>query len=502
MPKELIITDQAILDEVFELSLSIYDGLSVYTSSEKSFLDYLNDKELFTKEMNKCIKNMDDMFSDDEKDEIKRKWKYFYDNFENILDKVDYIRLAIDEEPRKFIDKYPILLNKNIVVSEYADIFDYKKINELLNKYKDCPNIHICLQGNIGFVRLDECEMIMNIINNYAKKIKSLNLSPLESIMYAYDIVRERKYKLDDSQDITKSRDIKNVLFENAIVCTGYARILECILSSLDIKNNLVHLESINNGNGHFRNAVYVDDSKYNVKGYYYLDPTWDSKKDDTNNYLLRYKYFMKTRNEMEELEDYCYKYSGTELYSIGLENALKMAFDSNNPTHSMLLLKFIFQLNRLYCLTTNSQKSPINANSFIYDIANNEKVYKKKHLKEIINAINNNINNGISAEVFIELVNNVRKIQHYEEPSKYPYSINSLYCIYKNSGWKFSSDHYNLYDIMEEKMFGVDIDTKDKNNFKGYIYNDTDIALKVKRIEVTKSLNKVLEKEKCMNNI
>lgn len=118
MPKELIITDQANLDEVFELSLSIYDGLSVYTSSEKSFLDYLNDKELFTKEMNKCIKNMDDMFSDDEKDEIKRKWKYFYNNFENILDKVDYIRLANDTDIALKVKRVEVTKSLNKVLEK------------------------------------------------------------------------------------------------------------------------------------------------------------------------------------------------------------------------------------------------------------------------------------------------------------------------------------------------------------------------------------------------
>ena len=45
---------------------------------------------------------------------------------------------------------------------------------------------------------------------------------------------------------------------------------------------------------------IYLNDKKYNVEGVYFLDATWDSKKSEEDKlYPYRYKYFLKTFEEI-----------------------------------------------------------------------------------------------------------------------------------------------------------------------------------------------------------
>lgn len=183
-----------------------------------------------------------------------------------------------------------------------------------MKECKDYKDFYVNLQGNSGYVKLDECKKIMNEIKKYVDHIKKLNLSPLESILYAYDMVRDRVYKKENTDDYSLSRDLKNVLFGNEIVCVGYSRILSCIFDNLGIDNNLIYLSSKDNSSGHLRNAVYVDDQKYGVSGYYYLDATWDSKRQENDNYsladlktimanIVAEKWFQLEKEEQEEQE-------------------------------------------------------------------------------------------------------------------------------------------------------------------------------------------------------
>ena len=67
--------------------------------------------------------------------------------------------------------------------------------------------------------------------------IKKLHLSPLETVLYVYDLVRERKYQEEGANEChTKSRDLTSVLLGDKIVCAGFVNLFNTILEKLDIK--------------------------------------------------------------------------------------------------------------------------------------------------------------------------------------------------------------------------------------------------------------------------
>ena len=55
----------------------------------------------------------------------------------------------------------------------------------------------------------------------------------------------------------------------------------------------------------HIRLLIHAIDPKYDTDGLYFLDATWECKKDtgNENDFLNSYKFFMKTKNEMSKYD-------------------------------------------------------------------------------------------------------------------------------------------------------------------------------------------------------
>lgn len=496
MNKKINIIDDSIMGETFDAWVEDDYNISIHLMNGKLLSDVLNDKDTFIKDMKQSLEIRELYMNDLEEDTYEltlKAWNYYKDNFEHILDLADFICINVSE-PKKFIEENPTIKNKNLVLNEFVGISEYERVSELSKEYLEYPNIYITLQGNTGYVKLDECKKIMDVIKEYSDHIKSLNLSPLEQVMYAYDIVRDRTYE-DDETDYHISRDLQNVLFNKAIVCVGYARILGCILDNLGIKNELVGMTKKDDEVGHLRNAVYVNDSKYNVKGYYYLDATWDSKRNDTNNYLLRYKYFLKTRDEMEKLESYAFDYAGTECYSKNLKEDIKDAFQTND---FLSFLKMSNKINRLYRMALNVETYVINPSDVIKHSMDFREYYDLNKILNKIDKMQKSLNKTIDAETYIKLVSNVRKIEYYLEPTKYPYSLDTIYSIYVNSGWEFSRKHYNQNELRLATLFGIDKAKlyKPEKDFANYVCFDTKIVNEPSSVVLAKTLRKVLGKK------
>ena len=141
------------------------------------------------------------------------------------------------------------------------DITDYDKLIELMNKYNDIADkIYVSLTGNTNYVSLLDCYKTMSAIKQQAADIKQLGLSPMETIMYVYDQVRNRVYTFEnEDESCFKSRDLSEVMFGDKIVCAGYANVFHVLLHYIGIENLVVLLTERNNPkSGHARNVVYV----------------------------------------------------------------------------------------------------------------------------------------------------------------------------------------------------------------------------------------------------
>ena len=132
-----------------------------------------------------------------------------------------------------------------------------------------------------------------------------------------------------------------------------------------------------------------------------------------------------------------------------------------------------------------------------ICNIKKEFKLYGKfndnKFLKDF-KKISKKFNKEISAEVMMKLISNVRKIENYIDPYKYPYSINDMYKIFLNSSFNFSKIHLSEKEKLIFYIFNVDRKKSKKADFMAY-GNESNIFLDIERNNFTKTLKKVLNK-------
>ncbi len=135
--------------------------------------------------------------------------------------------------------------------------------------------------GDLKKCSLEEFHAMRETLDYFNELIRENNLSPLEILMYAYDIMKTFRYK-ENPDDKDQSRYMHNIVMTDYIVCVGYAKFMEQILR----ENNMLALETsvtCDLGNdeygGHARDVVVIDDDKYDVHGIYAIDATWDSAK-------------------------------------------------------------------------------------------------------------------------------------------------------------------------------------------------------------------------------
>ena len=493
---ELVLIDEMeYADEEFEIGVSPYDfSLQIYVDEENTLEKQLKNREAY----DRCTNSLKEFWeiNGEENEYISNQMDLISENFDNLFDSVKYIRLLFEKtDCLEFIKNNPLLQTKRIVLSEILDISEYEKLSELINKYREFKdNIYISLSGNRDYVSLEECNKTMEAIKQQAESIKQLGLSPMETIMYVYDQVRNRVYQFENEDETSfKSRDLSKVLFGDKIVCAGYANIFQTILSYIGIDNNMVFLKEKNNPNsGHARNVIYVKDPKYNIDGVYYFDATWNSKrKNETNQYLYRYTYFAKTRKEMDEDDRFDFEDEYFPIYSEDMYNTIKIILESG---HYDRLKKYIKSINYMSRLVLNEQLiSPLHIipMSPVYGQFDKEEVLNK--LKDILSKFNKKL----SAETLLNVLNNTRKIEYYQNPEFYPYSLEDFYKTCYISNWEFKDNHFtdvdrlliNIFQVTDRNLDLIDV-------YKNYGH-ESGLFKNIEGVKLTRELRRILEQKK-----
>ena len=228
MKGELVLVDEISYD-LEEFSMFPCFGpfaLAIYVDEEKTLESQLKNRSRF----NECIAFARECQVDF--DEISEKAeaeiKYVEEIFDNLLDEVEYIKIMFENtNVKEYVQNNPILLTKKIVLDETININDIEMIEEFVRDYEDViDKIYVSLEGNNDYVSLQDCYKTIKEVQKNAEKSAVLNLSPIETIMYIYDEVRNRIYKEEkEDESTTKSRDLTKVLFGDKIVCAGFAPI-------------------------------------------------------------------------------------------------------------------------------------------------------------------------------------------------------------------------------------------------------------------------------------
>lgn len=490
----LLINELYCGDEMLDFTSTFYDfGLSLYIDDEHKLEDQLKDTNMLTRGLNNVI-DFFTMMEDNEKELTC--YQYLRNNVDKIFDNIEYVKFYEDFDVLEFIESNPIIMGKKIVLGESLEISDYDKITKLLtefDQYKD--NIYVSISNNIGYVSLDEAFSIINTIKDEALKISSLNLSPLETVMYTYDLVRNRVYKTEDKDDDPlESRNLKSVLTGDKIVCVGYANIFDVLLKYMGFNSKTVGLTFKDDENkpGHRRNVLYLKDDKYDIDGVYYFDVTWDSKRgNEINEFLNRYTCFAKTRSQMMEIENNMYTYDQFEYYSDDMVSLVKKLLDEEELEY--LNKHYVESINYMAKLVDG--KNLVNRMCLCPGLPHYNK-FDRDELLTKLSILQDKFNKPISAEVFVSALNNVRKLEYYQNDSLYPYTINKLYETYIRSNWEFSTHHYNSEERFLTAIFGKkEIENRDnkKDDFVNYIRNEN-IGREVTGVKLTKVLQKRYE--------
>lgn len=286
-----------------------------------------------------------------------------------------------------------ILDTTDISLEEYKKIlssFDFKMIEGL--------NIKVNYQKQNSYIEPKILYETALLICNISEDIKNTNLSPFEKIIYAYDIVKNRKYKNCDN-DLRKSRDLDKILIGEAIVCVGYSNFLNAILKCLDIKS----IPLIDVRRCHQCNLVYIKDSKYDIDGIYMFDPTGDRRRNDNNDYISNYKYFATIINlKVKDIFGDILK-----TFSLDYDKMIKRINDSDLISNTMLdNLEVIFKFINI------DSFSDFVVNIKMYEFTSNE---EKKRMNDIYSYVLSKFSiDEIDIDTFTKALYNARRVEYY----------------------------------------------------------------------------------------
>jgi len=166
----------------------------------------------------------------------------------------------------------------SINISEYSNKYDEDFDMEFLRKISEMCDLSINYCGFDSFSsNYEEWKDLRESIKWYRKLITSYDLSPVEKVMYAYDLMKSIPYRNANKIGF-QGRAPHSVMSTEYAVCMGYVatfmEIMNGLSPSIGTTSNL--FSKIN----HASVMVRIDDDKYNIHGIFELDMTVDNRVD------------------------------------------------------------------------------------------------------------------------------------------------------------------------------------------------------------------------------
>lgn len=472
------------IDEVPEYGYCI----TINTELEKNFNELINEENVLNESIDDTVEYLKTSDSEYAEEQIK-----FYEDVkqrqDELLKNAEYIEFFFDiDSVVKYLNDNKELKSKKIILNEECELSyeNLKKYESIFGEFSE--NLYFELTGNKKLISLSDCMSTYKILEEQAKEIEKLNFSPLEKIMYVYDIVRNKVYtKEEQGEDDTVSRDLSSSLLGEKIVCLGYARIFNALLEKVGINSKEIYL--YNDTSGHARNEIYIKDDKYNVDGVYYFDTTWDSKKtNDDNNYLLSYKYFAMTKSKMDSIDGNRIKQNNFSYFSEDMaweiEDIINTSGIESVPQEMVKSLKHMANI-----IGTSYTLKMLNAFHSL------SPYYGKKTSEELASEIMEIVEyfiKPLSAETLLEVLYNVRKKQYYSNPEKYQFSLNDFYKIVLVSEWNFEKNaEFDLLDA----IFGTNNSNSKKDRIVNYA-RKTGLFKNIEQVKLTRTLKKIYDEK------
>lgn len=400
----------------------------------------------------------------------------FFTNFDTV-----YIN-GVYEDVVYYLKSNPELAGKEIILSEVLDLNKDTCIR-IKEVFKDFPNLKLRVRGNKELVTMSDYEKTIDVVDSIVDKIKHYDYSPLEQLILAYDLIRDRFYAMEDSdQDYSVSRDLTPALLGDKIVCLGFANIFAIVCQQLDIKSEVFLLNKRDDDRiGHARNMVYLVDDKYGIEGLYFFDPTFDCKKDTLNNFLLSYRFFAKDYLEMDLLSGGKYIPEEFKIFdSECFDQMMDICEDMGRDLEKTFKILLDYRISFLLKFIDRETISPLSPN------------YDPEDLIDAAYDIKTSAQQSIGAETFLKALYTVRKNQYYENPSKYMFDVDVLTRILQSS--RFRADDTAEISFLASFGFNSYYGKEASESKVRKFVEKNQLDLDIERTKVARTLRTILD--------
>lgn len=299
--------------------------------------------------------------------------------------------------------------NKKIIID--SENVSYSTLQKLKEKFGN--KFYVRSKYNLyEDVLVDEYFETMDKLYKIKEEIETYNLSPLEKIIYIYDLVKERIYKKSSLSE-AYSRNLTKVLKEDEIVCVGYANIMSNLANLLGINTYVKNYYNEEKNDGHATVGVYLSDLKYNIHGVFECDPTWDSKKSiEDEKFINNYAWCMESFKASEKKKEYKLIPKNDDM----LESIKKAYQDLFNKNMVYEILKGT-SFNIFYKKASNFYKT-IGLFDKANEVLNLMDTCEIENANDIYNDILNYFNIKIEPTSFIKALYNARRFEYLNNPS------------------------------------------------------------------------------------
>ena len=382
---------------------------------------------------------------------------YLIENCDGIdlLNNLNYVILHNDFDSAEFYKKNPILKQYPILL---VDLFKVSRqsLKNATAYFKETDNFFYKLDKNEKEISYDDYVKTVELCDEILQEVVSHDFSPLEQLMYVYDLIRDRVYTAENpEEEYFVSRDITSVLLGDKIVCVGFSNLFAAIIENLGFNSKPCFLFNSEKISGHRRNIVEIHDDKYQVNGVYYFDTTWDSKHEGDNSYLNSYLFFSRTKDDMDIITSNHYinlTFNGFdknfikrirsflrnhELSELSDDDIAIINSVSSFIMHRSLILREMFEFESLPFL--EGKRKPTKR----YIVEKLMKFYLLLYPQRI------------SADKFLDCFISVRQREYLKDSEKYPFDRNTILRTIYNSRWCFEEDRSLLLvlDVVPEVL-------------------------------------------------
>lgn len=306
---------EKVLDCLSEVKKDSFTRFEYYTSKE-------NEKDSFSFQYSHD--------TDWDSETLEKNYHLSFSNVDSIEDVVKVINAL--KQKNYQIDVIEI----NLENQDYKDIILLKNIE---SEY----NLRIKYSGSFSNISFEEFVAMRETLNYFKNMILDANLSPLEQITFAYDLIKSFKYR--ESEDKSNSREIHSIIRDGKIVCVGYAVFFKQLLEELGMEAHCIDTVCHDEKDGkflgfHTRNIVKVQDDKYGIDGYYAFDATFDSNRNFVDCINENGEKELKMEENVKDTDKIVKYYDGMSLYSCFLvspERYLQVFTGEKMPTEKDL---------------------------------------------------------------------------------------------------------------------------------------------------------------------